>query len=61
MLFPGVLHYNSTPTDMRPDEAGDEYDEDLQKKKLEIETDIEQYVKVRLNRSMKGTCKLSKA
>lgn len=41
----GVLHYNSTPTDMRPDEAGDEYDEDLQKKKLEIETDIEQYVK----------------
>merc|ERR1719259_1359614 len=41
----GVLHYNSTPTDMRPDEAGDEYDKDLQKKKLEIEADIEQYLK----------------
>ena len=52
MHFSGVLHYNSTPTDMRPDEAGDEYDEDLQKKKLEIETDIEQYVKVRLDRSV---------
>ena len=39
---------------MRPDEAGDEYDEDLQKKKLEIETDIEQYVKVRLDRPTKG-------
>ena len=44
--FSGVLHYNSTPTDMRPDEAGDEYDKDLQKKKLEIEADIEQYLKV---------------
>ena len=31
---------------MRPDEAGDEYDKDLQKKKLEIEADIEQYLKV---------------
>ena len=31
---------------MRPDETADEYDEELQKKKLEIESDIEQYLKV---------------
>merc|ERR1719259_340756 len=41
----GVLHYNSTPTMMRPEESADEYDKDLQKKKLEIEADIEQYLK----------------
>jgi len=41
----GVLHYNSTPTNMRPEESGDEYDKELQKKKLEIESDVEQYIK----------------
>ena len=42
----GVLHYNSTPTMMRPEESADEYDKELQKRKLEIETDVEQYIKV---------------
>ena len=42
----GVLHYNSTPTDMKPEELGDEYDEQLKKRKLEIEADMEQYIKV---------------
>ena len=31
---------------MRPEELGDEYDEQLKKKKLEIEADMEQYIKV---------------
>merc|ERR1719234_1025451 len=49
----GVLHYNSTPTDMRPEELGDEYDEQLKKKKLEIEADMEQYIKT-LQDKIKG-------